>query len=176
LSDGRFLFGVGAGWNRQEMANHGTDPTSRFALLEERVEVLRTIWREDEPAFAGRFHSFDPIYSWPKPVQDGGPPVLVGGNGPGVIRRVVAWGDEWMPNAFSPPKLADKIVELNEEAAGAGRDPIPVSVFGSKPDEATLAAYAQAGAHRATMWLPSEGREVVLPLLDRYAALLPAFA
>lgn len=176
LSDGRFLFGVGAGWNRREMANHGTDPSTRFALLEERVHVVRTIWREDEPSHAGWFHKFDPIYCWPKPVQPGGPPVLIGGNGPGVLRRVVAWGDEWMPNAFSPAKLADKVVELGSLAEAAGRDPIPVSVFGSKPDEATLAAYAEAGAHRVTMWLPSEGRDVVLPLLERYAALVPALA
>ena len=176
LSGGRFLFGVGAGWNRQEMANHGTDPSTRFALLEERVDVLRTIWREDEPSYAGRFHSFDPILCWPKPVQDGGPPVLVGGNGPGVLRRVVAWGDEWMPNAFSPPKLGEKLAELQTMAAEAGRHPIPVSVFGSKPDEATLVAYAEAGAHRATIWLPSEGRDDVLPLLERYAELVPALA
>lgn len=176
LSGGRFLFGVGAGWNRQEMANHGTDPSTRFALLEERVDVLRTIWREDEPSYAGRFHSFDPIHCWPKPVQDGGPPVLVGGNGPGVVRRVVTWGDEWMPNAFSPAALTEKIGELGSMAADAGRDPIPVSVFGSRPDEASLHAYAEAGAHRVTMWLPSEGRDVVLPLLERYAELVAAVA
>jgi probable F420-dependent oxidoreductase len=174
LSGGRFLFGVGAGWNRQEMANHGTDPSTRFALLEERVDVVRTIWREDEPSYSGRFHSFDPIYCWPKPVQPGGPPVLVGGNGPGVLRRVVAWGDEWMPNAFSPSALGSKVRELGELASAAGRAPIPVSVFGSRPDEASLVGYAEAGAHRVTMWLPSEGRDVVLPLLERYAALLPA--
>lgn len=172
LSGGRFLFGVGAGWNRQEMANHGTDPSTRFALLEERVEVLRTIWREDEPSFAGRFHTFDPIFCWPKPVQPGGPPVLIGGNGPKVLERVVAYGDEWMPNAFSPERLAGKIAELHSLADAAGRDPIPVSVFGSKPDAATIAAYGEAGAHRVTLWLPSEGRDVVLPTLERYAGLL----
>lgn len=176
LSDGRFLFGVGAGWNRREMANHGTDPTTRFALLEERVHVVRAIWREDEPSYAGWFHKFDPIYCWPKPVQPGGPPVLIGGNGPGVLRRVVAWGDEWMPNALSAAALQGKVAELQSMAAAAGRDPIPVSVFGSKPDEATLLAYAEAGAHRVTMWLPSERRDVVLPLLERYAELVPALA
>jgi probable F420-dependent oxidoreductase len=174
LSGGRFLFGVGAGWNRREMADHGTDPSTRFALLEERLDVLRTIWREDEPSFHGRFHDLDPFYCWPKPVQPGGPPVLIGGNGRGVLRRVVAAGDEWMPNAFSPAALADKVAELQSIAADAGRDPIPVSVFGSRPDAASLDAYREAGAHRVTLWLPSEGRDVVLPLLEQYAALLEA--
>ncbi|MDQ3107615.1 MAG: LLM class F420-dependent oxidoreductase [Actinomycetota bacterium] len=172
LSQGRVLFGIGAGWNRMEMANHGTEPSTRFALMEERVEVLRTIWREDEPAFHGRFHHFDPIYCWPKPVQAGGPPVLIGGNGARVLERVVAYGDEWMPNATSPATLAVRIAELQTLASEAGRAGIPVTVFGSRPDAAALAAFEQAGAHRVTLWVPSEGREVVLPLVEQYAGLL----
>jgi probable F420-dependent oxidoreductase len=174
LSGGRFLFGIGAGWNRVEMANHGTDPSTRFSLMAERVEVLKTIWREDEPSFAGRFHSFDPIWCWPKPVQSPHPPVLIGGNGARVLERVVAYGDEWMPNATSPDVLGPRIAELQSMASAAGRDRIPVSVFGSRPDAATVSRFRDAGADRVTFWVPSEGRDVVLPLVERYAALISA--
>ena len=172
LSGGRFLFGIGAGWNRVEMANHGTDPSTRFALMEERVDVLKTIWREDEPSYSGRFHSFDPIWCWPKPVQSPHPPVLVGGNGARVLERVVAYGDEWMPNATSPDALARRITELQSMASAAGRERIPVSVFGSRPDAATVSRFREAGADRVTFWVPSEGRDVVLPLVEQYAALI----
>ena len=172
LSGGRFLFGIGAGWNRTEMANHGTDPSTRFALMEERVDVLRTIWREDEPSYSGRFHSFEPIWSWPKPVQSPHPPVLVGGNGRRVLERVVAYGDEWMPNAFSPDALAVRVSELQSMASAAGRARIPVSVFGSRPDAETVRRFEEAGADRVTFWVPSEGRDVVLPLVEQYAALI----
>jgi probable F420-dependent oxidoreductase len=172
LSGGRFLFGVGGGWNRIEMANHGTDPASRFALLAERIDVLKTIWREDEPAYHGRFHDFDPIWCWPKPVQSPHPPILIGGNGARVLERVVAYGDEWMPNAFSPTLLASRIAELQSLASAAGRERIPVSVFGSRPDAAAVARFADAGADRVTFWVPSEGRDVVLPLVEQYAALI----
>ena len=175
LSGGRFLFGIGGGWNRVEMANHGTDPSTRFALMAERVDVLKTIWREDEPSYSGRFHSFDPIWSWPKPVQSPHPPVLVGGNGARVLERVVAYGDEWMPNAFSPDALSARVAELQRLAADAGRGRIPVSVFGSRPDAATVERFASAGADRVTFWVPSEGRDVVLPLVEQYASLITSF-
>src|SRR4051794_6543777 len=81
LSGGRFLFGIGAGWNREEMANHGTDPRTRFTLMRERVEAMKAIWTQDEAEYHGRLVDFDPIWSWPKPVQQPHPPVLVGGNG-----------------------------------------------------------------------------------------------
>src|SRR5437016_11340399 len=98
LSEGRFLFGVGAGWNREEMENHGTDPHRRFSLMRERIEAMKAIWTEDEAEYHGQHVSFDPIWSWPKPVQEPHPPVLVGGNGKKVLDRVVACGDEWMPD------------------------------------------------------------------------------
>jgi alkanesulfonate monooxygenase SsuD/methylene tetrahydromethanopterin reductase-like flavin-dependent oxidoreductase (luciferase family) len=169
------LFGVGAGWNRTEMANHGTDPSSRFALLAERVDVLKTIWREDEPSYEGRFHSFGPIWCWPKPVQSPHPPILLGGNGARVLERVVAYADEWMPNAFSPSGLASRIAELQAMASAAGRDRIPVSVFGSRPDAASVERFVSAGADRITFWVPSEGRDVVLPLVEQYASVVSSF-
>src|SRR3954463_16136077 len=98
VSGGRFMFGVGAGWNREEMANHGTDPDGRFGLMRERIEAMKAIWSEDEAESQGRYLTFDPIVSWPKPVQKPHPPVVVGGNGPKVLDRVLAFGDEWMPN------------------------------------------------------------------------------
>src|SRR5881227_2821501 len=98
LSEGRFLFGVGAGWNLEEMENHGTDPRRRFSLMRERIEAMKAIWTEDEASHHGELVDFDPIWSWPKPVQKPHPPVLVGGNGERVLERVVAFGDEWMPN------------------------------------------------------------------------------
>ena len=97
LSGGRFEFGVGAGWNREEMANHGTDPRHRMALLRERVEAMKAIWTSDEASYAGEYVKFERIWSWPKPAQRPYPPVLVGGNGPGVLDRVLAFGDAWFP-------------------------------------------------------------------------------
>ena len=172
LSGGRFLFGVGAGWNRTEMANHGTDPATRFALLAERVDVLKTIWSSDEASYAGRFHSFDPIWSWPKPVQTPHPPVLLGGNGPRVLQRVVDFADEWMPNPMPVERFADRVAELQSLAASSGRSPIPVSLFGCRPDRDTVARFEEAGASRVTFWVPSEGPDVVLPLVERYASLI----
>jgi len=171
LSNGRFLFGVGAGWNRTEMANHGTDPATRFALLAERVDVVKTIWREDEPSYEGRFHSFDPIWCWPKPVQRPHPPVLVGGNGERVLERVVAYGDGWMPNAFPQDALAVRMAELQRLAEAAGRDPIPVSVFGCRPEASVVEAYAALGVDRCVFWVPSESAERVLPLVEAYGRL-----
>ena len=172
LSGGRFLFGIGAGWNRVEMANHGTDPSTRFALMAERVDVLQTIWREDEPSYEGRFHSFEPIWCWPKPVQSPHPPILIGGNGARVLERVVAYGDGWMPNPMSPDVLAGRVAELQSLASAAGRDPIPVSLFGSRPDATSVDRFEAAGVERITFWVPSEGRDVVLPLVEQYAGLI----
>src|SRR5919198_4959564 len=100
LSGGRMLFGVGAGWNAEEMRNHGTDPARRFGVLRERIEAMKAIWISDRAEYHGRYVDFDPIWCWPKPLTEPHPPVLVGGHGKGVIDRVLAFGDEWMPNRF----------------------------------------------------------------------------
>jgi probable F420-dependent oxidoreductase len=155
LSGGRFLFGVGAGWNQEEMRNHGTDPSRRFALMRERVEAMRRIWTEDEPAFAGEFVSFEPIWSWPKPVQKPHPPVLIGGNGPRVIERVLAYGDEWLPEPEDG--LVDRIRELQEAARAAGRGSIPVTVYGARVDDVEM--YEAAGVQRCVHWLPPRDGE-----------------
>ncbi|MGH2927144.1 MAG: LLM class F420-dependent oxidoreductase, partial [Solirubrobacteraceae bacterium] len=146
LSGGRFLFGIGAGWNREEMEDHGTDPRTRMALLEERVEAMKAIWTEDEASYHGRFVDFDPMWSWPKPVQRPHPPVLVGGSGPTVLERVLALGDEWMPIRMTDPEeLGREVAELQARADGAGRGTVPVTLFGASRDPSTLERLAELG-------------------------------
>jgi probable F420-dependent oxidoreductase len=156
LSGGRLEFGVGAGWNREEMANHGTDPRTRMALLGERVQAMQAIWTQDEASYAGRFVNFDRIWSWPKPAQRPWPPVLVGGGGPTVLDRVLAWGDGWLPQ-WHDRDLFARIAELQ---ARADR-PIQVQLMSVPPDPRVLEQLAGAGVHRATSWLPSGTWDVV---------------
>lgn len=168
ISSGRFLFGVGAGWNREEMRNHGTDPTTRMALLQERVEAIKAIWTSDEPSYHGSLVDFDPIWSWPKPVQRPHPPILVGGGGPTVLDRVLAFGDEWMPiNRGDDERLAAGIAELQRRALEAGRDRIPVTLFGAVPKPEALATYADMGVDRCLFRLPTAGQDEIAARLER---------
>jgi probable F420-dependent oxidoreductase len=177
LSGGRFLFGIGAGWNEEEMENHGTDPAERWKLLRERVLAMKAIWAQDEAEFHGRFVDFDPIWSWPKPVQKPHPPIVVGGDGPHALQRVVEYGDEWMPiPGRSEIPLSQRIVELNRLAAEAGRGPIPVSIYGTLPQADVIEGYAEAGVERCIFWLPSTPAGEALPFLDRWAELAKSFA
>jgi probable F420-dependent oxidoreductase len=154
LSAGRFLFGVGAGWNLEEMRNHGTDPDTRFRRMRESVEAMKAIWTEEEAEYHGRIIDFDPIWSWPKPVQKPHPPVLVGGLGEKVYDRVVAYGDEWIPNRVkSPEELGERIAELQRRAEAAGRQRIPVTVFGAKAELRLLERLKAAGVTRALFYL-----------------------
>ena len=158
LSGGRFLFGVGAGWNIEEMENHGTNPRRRFALMRERIEAMKAIWTEDEAAYHGDQVDFDRIWCWPKPLQKPHPPVLVGGNGERVLERVVAFGDEWMPNRASG--LRERIQALNRLAGEAGRDPIPVTLSGATPDPALIERGEEAGVHRCAFYIePADAGE-----------------
>ncbi len=173
VSSGRVLFGVGAGWNREEMANHGTDPATRMALMAERVQAMRAIWTEDEASFHGTYVDFDRIWSWPKPVQRPHPPVLVGGNGPTVLDRVLDFGDEWMPNqADDLDAVGRRIAELRDRAAATGRGRIPVTLFGGARNRANLDRYAEIGIDRCLLTVPSAGRDVVLRKLDTDAELV----
>jgi probable F420-dependent oxidoreductase len=165
LSGGRVEFGVGAGWNREEMANHGTDPRKRMAILRERVEAMKTIWTEEEASYKGDHVSFDRIWSWPKPAQQPHPPVLVGGNGPTVLDRVLAFGDAWMPN-YGSKGLLERAAELK---ARADR-PVEVMVMGVPADPAVLESFEDAGFRRAVHWLPSAARGPVEAALDRFEA------
>jgi probable F420-dependent oxidoreductase len=174
LSGGRFDFGVGAGWNREEMEHHGTDPRTRMALLAERVAAMKAIWTTEETTFAGEHVAFERIWSWPKPTQQPHPPVLVGGSGPTVLDRVVAFGDAWMPVGTPPEHLAPRIAELRERAAAAGRDPIPVIVFAARPRPEVLAAYREAGVSSCVLLCPQETPTDVRARIARYAALIDA--
>jgi probable F420-dependent oxidoreductase len=174
LSGGRFLFGVGAGWNRMELANHGTDPGTRMALLADRVSAMREIWTADEAEYHGEFVDFEPIWSWPKPVQRPHPPVLVGGNGPGTEDRVLAFGDGWFPQCgplASVDELERRAVSLRRKAADAGRGPVPITLFGVPPDSALLDALAAAGADRCLLLLPAGTEIEILNRLDDWAQL-----
>ncbi len=174
LSNGRFLFGIGGGWNAEEMENHGTAFKTRFRLLRERVLAMQAIWTREAAEFHGEFVNFDPIWSWPKPVQKPHPPILLGGESGHTLQRVVDFCDGWFPRGRAAEAILPGLADLKARAARAGRDmkTISVSVFGAKADEATLATYASAGITRAILRLPSEPREAVLPLLDRYAKLI----
>jgi len=168
LSGGRFLFGVGAGWNVEEMRNHGTDAERRFGIMRERVEAMKAIWTEDEASYSGRYVNFERIWCWPKPAQKPHPPVLIGGNGRKVIDRVVAYGDEWMPNRVKDEDLAGRIEQLQRAAEQAGRSRIPVTIVGRMRDPAGMEHLAQAGVHRLVSWLPAHGRDAVERTLDEY--------
>jgi probable F420-dependent oxidoreductase len=170
LSGGRFEFGVGAGWNREEMANHGTDPRVRMAIMRERVEAMKAIWTSEEASYAGKHVSFDRIWSWPKPAQRPHPPVLVGGDGPGVLDRVLAFGDAWFPN-HSPDGVLDRARELR---ARADR-PVGLMVMGVPADPKVLEAYAAAGFERAVHWLPSAPRGPVERALDGFETAVAEF-
>ena len=165
LSGGRFEFGVGAGWNREEMANHGTDPRTRMALFQERVEAMKAIWTTDEASYHGRYVAFDRIWSWPKPAQRPHPPVLVGGNGPTVLDRVIAFGDAWFPN-FARGEVLGRIPELRERA---GRD-VPVVLMSAPADARKLEQCRDAGVQRVVHWVPSAGRSRIEQALERWEA------
>jgi probable F420-dependent oxidoreductase len=165
LSSGRFLFGVGAGWNLEEMRNHGTDPKRRFTLMKERVEAIKAIWTKDEASYNGEFVEFDRIWAWPKPVQKPHPPVMVGGNGRQALDRVLAYGDEWLPEPEDG--LVYRMYELQARARESDRSPVPITVYGADPADAER--YAQAGAHRCVYWLPARGPEDTVRRLEELA-------
>jgi len=174
LSNGRFEFGIGAGWNAEEMENHGTDFKSRFKRMREQVLAMKQIWTKDEAEYHGEFVNFDKIWSWPKPAQKPNPPVLLGGESGHTLQRVVDFCEGWFPRGRSPEMILPGIKDLKARAEKTGRDfkSISISVFAAKPEQATLDTYAGAGVTRAILRLPSEGRDKVLPLLDQYAKFI----
>ena len=177
LSAGRFIFGVGGGWNREEMENHGTDPKTRFSLMRERIKAMKEIWTKDEAEFHGKYVDFDPIWSWPKPVQKPHPPIYVGGDGPHTLQRVVEYGDAWMPiSGRSRVPYSERVKQLQDMAAAAGRGRIPVTVFGTVPRAEVVNHYAEIGIERCVFWLPPVPEAEALQHLDRYTALMREFA
>ncbi|MGA8217844.1 MAG: LLM class F420-dependent oxidoreductase [Solirubrobacterales bacterium] len=157
LSGGRMLFGVGAGWNLEEMADHGTDPKRRFGILRERVEACKAIWTEEEASYQGKFVDFDRIVCRPAPLQMPHPPVLVGGNGPTVHKRVLAYGDGWFPNRIPPDdQMIARVEELQRLGEEAGRGSIPVTLQIPPRDLSVLERYEKAGVTRAVHMLRAE--------------------
>jgi probable F420-dependent oxidoreductase len=176
LSGGRFLFGVGAGWNREEMENHGTDPSQRFAILRERVEAIKEIWANDEATYHGEHVNFDRIWCWPKPLTEPHPPVIVGGHGKTVLDRVLAFGDEWMPNRIGDDqKISARIARLRQAGDDAGRGPIPTTLANATTEPDVLELYEQSGVHRALFWLAQGDAADAERRLDRIAAGIEAY-
>ena len=174
LSGGRFEFGLGGGWNRDEMENHGVDHSTRFRLLEEQTRAMKEIWTHDEAEFHGKYVDFEPIWSWPKPVQRPHPPLLLGGETGYTLQRIVDFCDGWLPRGRNPERVFAGMAELEQLAKEAGRDPASISttVFGARPEPEELARYGEAGVDRLLFWLPPATGDELLPRLDRYAKLL----
>ena len=178
VSKGRFLFGIGAGWNEDEMANHGTTNfKGRFKLMEERVRAMREIWTRSKPEYSGEYVKFGPMMTWPKPVQK--PlPVIVGGNFPHGARRAVAFGDGWIPHATRPEyggvDVLDHLPAFRQMCKDAGRDPadLPITTFNTPGDVETLKRFRDAGINRVVFSIPSEDATKTLPTLDKLAAAM----
>jgi probable F420-dependent oxidoreductase len=192
ISNGRFQLGLGAGWLREEMLNHGTDPRTRLALMRERVLAMKAIWTSEQAEFHGKFVDFDPIFSWPKPVQRPHLPVLIGGNGPTVLDRVLEYGDGWAPNLVGPPQdLIAQVADLQRRAAEQGRAPVPVTLIGAdkrgfldtgRPDtiapldERELTILAEGGIDHCVFFRDASAPESeALRYLDELATLTEKF-
>lgn len=174
LSGGRFVFGIGGGWNKEEMAHHGTEYRTRFQRMEEQVQAMRRLWTEEASAFQGEFVEFSESLCYPKPVQQPHPPVILGGETDHTLRRVVELCDGWLPRARGGFDAAAEMQRLARMAERHGRamDTLSVSVFGARGDADTLASFRDAGITRAVLPLPPAPRDEVWRVLDRYQGLL----
>ena len=174
MSEGRFLFGIGGGWNKEEMGHHGVAYTERFARMEEQVAAMKGLWQEEEFGYQGEYVKFTPSWAHPKPVQTPHPPILLGGETDYTLRRVVKYCDGWLPRARHGFDAAANMTRLHEMADSVGRsmETLSVTVFGAPGDRATLASYQEAGVERALLGLPSADKDVVLPMLDKFQELL----
>ena len=174
MSGGRFIFGIGGGWNREEMAHHGTSYDKRFARMAEQVKAMQALWSNDAAEFHGEQVDFSESWSYPKPVQTPHPPIILGGETDYTLRRVVDYCDGWLPRARHGFDAVENIARLQKIADESGRDmsTLSVSVFGAPAEENTLTGYRDAGINRVLLSLPSAPRDEVLPILDGYAALI----
>ena len=162
VSNGRFIFGIGGGWNREEMADHGTEFSTRWQLMRERVEAMKAIWTQEAAEYHGEMVDFGPMWSWPKPVQKPHPPVILGGSGPKALERVVRYADGWMPNRGD---VIERIPELREMEKSAGRGHIPVTFY-PKPGADEIERLAKAGVERCIYYVPADGRDAALRKLE----------
>ena len=178
LSGGRFVFGIGGGWNVDEMENHGARHATRFKQMREHVLAMKELWTKDEASFHGEFVKFDPVWSWPKPARRPHPPILLGGESDHTLRRVVEYCDGWFPRpraGFEPVQAVDR---LRRMAAENGRDfrTLSITVFGAPAEAATLASYEKAGIQSALLAMPDLSRDEILRHLDKLAPLARAHA
>jgi probable F420-dependent oxidoreductase len=173
LSGGRFIFGIGGGWNVEEMENHGARYETRFKLMRERILAMKALWTQEEASFHGEFVNFDPVWSLPKPAQRPHPPILLGGESDYTLRRIVEYCDGWIPRPVGDFTPKGAIERLQRMAESKGRDPksLMISVFRAPPDKAVLAEYRQAGIDEALLEIPDLSGGEILHLLDRYAPL-----
>jgi len=176
VSGGRFLFGIGGGWNAEEMADHGTVFGTRFKKLREQVEAMKAIWTGPKPEYHGELVDFPPMMTWPKPVQRPHPPVIVGGAFPHSARRALRYGDGWIPNASRQhyADVTDFLPQFKEMASEMGRDvaEVPVTIWGATEDYDRLRRYQDQGIARVIVSLPPENVVKTLPALDRWAELI----
>ncbi len=176
ISGGRFLFGVGNGWNQDEMENHGTVFATRHKLARERIEAMKKIWTETKPEYHGEMVQFGPMMAWPKPVRKPHPPIIVGGAFPYSARRAVRYGDGWIPQAARGgySEIADMIPEFRKMATEAGRDPdaIEITVWNPRQESDLMQRYEDLGVKRVVFSVESEKADTVLPVLDSCAALM----
>ena len=173
LSGGRFLFGIGIGWNAEEMENHGTVFETRAKLVRERIEAMKEIWTKSKPEYHGEFVNFDPMMTWPKPIQKPHPPVIVGGGFPQGARRALRYGNGWIPITGRAP-VHEALAKFREMAKEAGRDPaeVPITAFAAPEDADEIRRLADLGVSRIVVSLESDKAEAILPVLDRWAALM----
>ena len=175
VSNGRFLFGIGGGWNAEEMADHGTtDFKGRWKLVRERVEAMKAIWTQDKPEYHGELVRFPPMLANPKPVRKPHPPVIVGGAFPYGARRAIAYGDGWVPHGSRPHygDVSAFLPQFRQMTRDAGRDALPVTMFGVPADVDKLKHYRDIGVDRLVVSVDSALADKILPELDRWAALM----
>jgi len=176
IAGGRFLFGIGGGWNAEEMEDHGTAFKTRFKLMRERIAAMKEIWAKPEAEYHGEFVDFPLMSAWPKTVQKPHPPVIVGGAFPYAALRALASGAGWFPHASRPQygDVTEFLPRFHQMAAEAGRAPnsVPVTLFGTSEDPDRLRRYRDLGIARVVVSLPSARSEEILPVLDRWAGLM----
>jgi probable F420-dependent oxidoreductase len=175
VSGGRFLFGIGGGWNQDEMEDHGTVHATRFKKMREQIEAMKAIWTENKPEYHGKLVDFPPMMAWPKPVQQPHPPVILGGMFPHAARRALRYGNGWIPHLRRPEyeDVTDYLPQFRQLAAETGRDPaeVPITVWGVPPDLDRLKRYRDQGVARGVVQLAPEPAGKALPILDRWAEL-----
>jgi probable F420-dependent oxidoreductase len=174
LSNGRFLFGIGGGWNVDEMENHGARYETRFKLMRERILAMKALWTEEEASFHGEMVSFDPVWFYPKPAQRPHPPILLGGSSDHTLKRVVEFCDGWLPIARAGFNAKEAVARLHQAASAAERDfsTLSINAFAAPPEEAVLAQYREAGIQRSFLAIPDLTRDEILGILDQYARLI----